>query len=131
MTIQLKPLSEVNQQAVRLLSEKLEIADTFRFINQFTTGHGNYTEARDALFGHLTLDDIVSAIENKRPSQLPKGAEPDREQAGELSQCTSTQEVREYARAQGIAEDSEALERGLEAKSQEFRAEGAELYPGA
>ena len=42
-----------------------------------------------------------------------------------------TQEVREYARAQGIADDSEALERGMEAKSQEFRAEGAELYPGA
>jgi hypothetical protein len=40
-----------------------------------------------------------------------------------------TQEVREYARAQGIADDSEALERGMEAKSQEFR-EGAELYPG-
>ena len=74
MTIQLKPLSEVNHQAIRLLSEKLGIADTFRFVNQFTTGHGNYTEERDALFGHLTLDDIVSAIENKRPSQLPNKA---------------------------------------------------------
>ena len=42
-----------------------------------------------------------------------------------------TQEVPEYARAQGIAEDSEALECGMEAKSQEFLAEGAELYPGA
>ena len=52
MTIQLKPLSEVNHQAIRLLSEKLGIADTFRFVNQFTTGHGNYTEERDALFGH-------------------------------------------------------------------------------
>lgn len=74
MTIQLKPLSEVNHQAIRLLSEKLGVADTFRFVNQFTTGHGNYTEERDALFGHLTLDDIVSAIENKRPSQLPNQA---------------------------------------------------------
>jgi phosphomethylpyrimidine synthase len=42
-----------------------------------------------------------------------------------------TQEVREYARAHGIADDSEALERGMEAKSQEFRAEGGEIYPGA
>jgi len=74
MTIQLKPLSEVNHQAIRLLCEKLGIADTFRFVNQFTTGHGNYTEERDALFGHLTLDDIVSAIENKRHSQLPDKA---------------------------------------------------------
>ena len=76
MTIQLKPLSQVNHQAIRLLSEKLGVADTFRFVNQFTTGHGNYTEERDALFGHLTLDDIVSAIENKRPSQPPNKANP-------------------------------------------------------
>lgn len=74
MTIQLKALSEVNHQAIRLLSEKLGVADTFRFVNQFTTGHGNHTEERDALFGHLTLNDIVSAIENKRPSQLPNKA---------------------------------------------------------
>lgn len=85
MTIQLKPLSEVNHQAIRLLSEKLRVADTFRFVNQFTTGHGNYTEERDALFGHLTLDDIVSATENNRPSRLPS-AEPDREQADESGQ---------------------------------------------
>jgi hypothetical protein len=27
-------------------------------------------------------------------------------------------------------DDAEAFERGMEAKSQEFRAEGGELYPG-
>ena len=86
MTIQLKPLSEVNHQAIRLLSEKLGVADTFRFVNQFTTGHGNYTEERDALFGHLTLDDIVSAIENKRPSQPPnKALNRTENEAGKLS----------------------------------------------
>jgi hypothetical protein len=69
MTTKLKPLSEVNHQAIRLLSEKIGIVDTFRFVNQFTTGHGNYTDERDALFGHLTLDDIVAAIEKNRHSQ--------------------------------------------------------------
>jgi len=71
MTTKLKPLSEVSHQAIRLLSEKIGVVDTFRFVNQFTTGHGNYTDERDALFGHLTLDDIVAAIEKKRHSQLP------------------------------------------------------------
>jgi hypothetical protein len=71
MTTKLKTLSEVNHQALRLLSEQIGVVDTFRFVNQFTTGHGNYTEERDALFGHLTLDDIVSAIETKRASQPP------------------------------------------------------------
>ena len=68
MTTQLKPLIEVNHQAIRLLSEQIGVVDTFRFVNQFTTGHGNYTEERDAMFGHLTLDDIVSAIEKKQPT---------------------------------------------------------------
>ncbi len=69
MTSQSKTLSEVNHQAIRLLSEQIGVVDTFRFVNQFTTGHGNYTEERDALFDHLTLDEIILAIEQKRAGQ--------------------------------------------------------------
>ena len=76
MTIQLKPLSEVNHQAIRLLSGQIGVVDTFRFVNQFTTGHGNYTEERAAMFGHLTLDEIISAIEKKRSGHLPVPAAP-------------------------------------------------------
>lgn len=71
MTTPLKSLSEVNHQAIRLLSEQIGVVDTFRFVNQFTTGHGNYTEERAAMLGHLTLDEIVSTIEKKRSSQIP------------------------------------------------------------
>ena len=71
MTNQLKPLSEVNHQAIRLLSEQIGSVDTFRFVNQFTSGHGNYTEERDALVGHLSLAEIASAIEKKRSGQPP------------------------------------------------------------
>ena len=71
MTAVQRSLSEVNHQAIRLLAEHIGIVDTFRFVNQFTTGHGNYTEERHALFDHLTLDDIVSAIENRRASKHP------------------------------------------------------------
>jgi hypothetical protein len=71
MTTQPKPLSEVNHQAIRLLSEQMGVVDTFRFVNQFTTGYGNYTEERDALFGHLTLAEIVTAIEKKH-NTLPR-----------------------------------------------------------
>ena len=69
MTTDLKPMSEVNHEAIRLLSEQIGVVDTFRFVNQFTTGHGNYTEERGALLGHLTLEEIVAAIEKKRTSQ--------------------------------------------------------------
>jgi hypothetical protein len=68
MTFEHKPLGEVNRQAIRLLSEHIGVVDTFRFVNQFTTGEGNYTEERDALFGHLTLDEIISAIDKQRSS---------------------------------------------------------------
>lgn len=66
MTTALKPLSEVNHQAIQLLAEHLGVVDTFRFVNQFTTGHGDYTQEREKLFADLTLDDIVAAIEKRR-----------------------------------------------------------------
>lgn len=59
MSIQPKPLSEVTQQAIDLLFKEIGIVNTVRFLNQFTTGYGNYTEEREALFKDLTLDEIV------------------------------------------------------------------------
>ena len=41
-----------------------------------------------------------------------------------------TQEVRDYARAHGVADD-DALEDGMEAKAREFRQSGAEIYSPA
>ena len=39
-----------------------------------------------------------------------------------------TQEVRDYAAAQGVTEAAEVLEQGMQDKAQEFRAQGAEVY---
>jgi hypothetical protein len=69
MTTTPRTLSEVNHQAIRLLAEHLGVVDMFRFVNQFTTGQGHYTDERHALFDHLTPDEIVSAIEKRRASQ--------------------------------------------------------------
>jgi hypothetical protein len=71
MNINLKPLSQVNHEAIQVLTERLGVVDALRFVSQFTTGHGDYTRERDALFDHLTLDDIVTAIEKKRASAEP------------------------------------------------------------
>ncbi|MBI2987818.1 MAG: hypothetical protein HYY45_13725 [Deltaproteobacteria bacterium] len=40
--------------------------NTVRFLNQFTTGYGNYTEEREVLFKDLTLDEIVVAVRKVR-----------------------------------------------------------------
>jgi hypothetical protein len=67
--VEMKPLAEITQDAVRILCEKIGIVNTIRFVNQFTTGYGNYTEEREALFADLTLDDIVAEIKRKQVSE--------------------------------------------------------------
>lgn len=61
-----KPLNEITQEATRLLYREFGIVNTIRFLNQFTTGYGNYTEERKQLFDGLTLDDILSEINQSR-----------------------------------------------------------------
>ncbi len=66
MTIEAKPLVEITHEAVSLLCKHIGIENTIRFINQFTTGYGNYTEERRERFSGLQLEDIVAEIEKGR-----------------------------------------------------------------
>ena len=74
MTNPQKPLSQVSHEAFQLLTEQLGVADTMRFINQFTNGHGNYTQERQAFVDQLSLDEILEQIKQTQPS--PKLAKP-------------------------------------------------------
>ena len=67
MIVPTKPLSEVTQQALAVLIKEIGVVNTVRFLNQFTTGYGDYTAERDALFADLTLDELLAAIK-QRPS---------------------------------------------------------------
>lgn len=62
MTAKRKPLTEVTRQAIEILSRELGVVDAMRFIGQFTTGQGDYTEEKDALVGQATLEQIVAEI---------------------------------------------------------------------
>lgn len=64
MNVQTKPLHEITQQAIALLFKEMGVVNTVRFLNQFTTGYGGYTQEREALFKDLTLDEILSAMKN-------------------------------------------------------------------
>ncbi len=66
MNVQTKPLNDITQQALALLTKELGIANTVRFLNQFSPGYGDYTVERDALFADLTLDEILAAIKNQK-----------------------------------------------------------------
>jgi hypothetical protein len=63
------PTAEVNKTATHILFQQMGVVDTFRFLNQFTLGSGDYTKERAEWLGGLTLENIVSDIKN---SEKPK-----------------------------------------------------------
>lgn len=67
MNTQTKPLTEITQEAIELLTREMGLVATVRFLNQFSAGYGDYTAERDALFGDLTLDQILATMK-KRPA---------------------------------------------------------------
>ena len=69
MTVKNKPLAEVSQRAIELLCRELGAVDTVRFLNQFSTGHGDYTAERDTLFAGETLDQIIADINRAKPGE--------------------------------------------------------------
>lgn len=66
MAVPVRPLSDINEEAIRLLSREMGAADTARFISQFTTGFGNYTEEREELFEGLTLEEAAREIRERK-----------------------------------------------------------------
>ena len=72
MEVPVRPLSEINEQALRLLAQEMGAADAARFIGQFTTGYGDYTEERKKLFEGLTLEEAAREIrceQSTKPNQ--------------------------------------------------------------
>ena len=66
MVVQTKPLAEVTRTALHVLCREIGLADTMRFVGQFTVGYGDYTAERDELFKDMTLDDMIAGIKEKR-----------------------------------------------------------------
>jgi hypothetical protein len=69
MTVEVKPLAEITHEAITVLCKHIGVANTLRFINQFTTGYGNYTEERKDIFADVSLEDITLEIDQNRERQ--------------------------------------------------------------
>ena len=69
MAVEARPLAEITAVALKTLYREIGIVDTVRFINQFTTGYGDYTHERRELLAGLTLDDMVAEIKLKRTTR--------------------------------------------------------------
>lgn len=66
MIAETRPLAEITQEAIRILFREIGVVNTVRFISQYTTGFGNYTEERRELFADQTLDELIDEIKQRR-----------------------------------------------------------------
>lgn len=68
MMTETRPLVEITQEALQILYRELGNVNTVRFLNQFTSGYGNYIEEREALFADKTMQELVEQIKQRRAS---------------------------------------------------------------
>ena len=59
MTTPTQPLSEITEEAVRVLVRELGVARTLRFLGQYRTGTGDYTAERHRFLADAPLDTLV------------------------------------------------------------------------
>jgi hypothetical protein len=69
MVTDTRPLAEITHEALQILYRELGIVNTVRFLNQFTTGYGDYTAERDEMFADTTLQELVAQIKQRREIQ--------------------------------------------------------------
>ena len=65
MNNEFKPLTEITQDALRILYQELGVVNTVRFLNQFMTGLGDYTQERSERIENETLEELIEAIEQQ------------------------------------------------------------------
>ncbi len=62
MPVTARPLTAVTHDAVTALFREIGIAETARFLQQFSLGSGDYTRERRELFQEKPLDELVGEI---------------------------------------------------------------------
>lgn len=62
MIVEPRPLIEITQEALSVLYRELGLVDTVRFLNQFTTGFGNFTEERRKLVEDEYFEEVAAEI---------------------------------------------------------------------
>jgi len=72
MIAETQPLTEITQEALRLLYRELGLVNTVRFLNQFTTGFGNYTEERRVLLENQTIDEAIADLRGYQAQRTPR-----------------------------------------------------------
>lgn len=66
MSPKTKSLNQLNEEAIHLLTKELGVADTARFLRQFTTGTGDYTKERRERHADTSLDEVLEKMRERR-----------------------------------------------------------------
>jgi hypothetical protein len=67
-----RPLNEVTHEGLSLLYRELGLVNTVRFLNQFTSGYGNYTEERRKLTEQQTLAEALAELHVYQANRPPR-----------------------------------------------------------
>jgi hypothetical protein len=62
---------EIRREGWKALTECLGIAGAIRFLAQYDSGRGDYTQERRELFANLTLEDALQRIEKQSKGGAP------------------------------------------------------------
>jgi hypothetical protein len=66
MTTKTMPLADLTVTATQVLCREIGPVNTARFISQFTTGFGNYTEEREQISADMTVKELAAEIRRAR-----------------------------------------------------------------
>ena len=62
MTIPTRPLHEISREGHAALVRVLGVTDAIRFLEQYTTGRGDYTAEREAWLENEPMDTLIQHI---------------------------------------------------------------------
>jgi len=60
---------EIRREGLHALLDRLGPAGTIRFLQQYESGSGDYSQERHAWLDNVTVDDIIEDIQRRRRSQ--------------------------------------------------------------
>ena len=63
MTVATRSLIEISRAGHAALVRELGVADAVRFLNQYTTGRGDYTAERSEWLGDESLEDLFAQVQ--------------------------------------------------------------------
>jgi len=70
MNTQTMSLEEIRITGMEALARELGIVGMIRFLQQFETGHGNYSKDRHKWLDNQTMDAVINRIQDRKQSRI-------------------------------------------------------------